>query len=131
MNPEQDEAADQSFEQRARAELRGDLDAPPPELRARLDDVVRRALEAPPRRYALRFGVPAGAVVAVVAGFLVVQHLRPPAAEPSRAADDLALLLNVDNLDLLEQMEFYQWLDRQPDVLDEALAAPAEEAQRS
>jgi hypothetical protein len=131
MNPEQDEAADHAFEQRARAELRGDLDAPPQELRARLDDVVQRALEAPPRRYALRLGVPAGAVVAVVAGFLVVQHLRPPAAEPSRAADDLALLLNVDNLDLLEQMEFYQWLDRQPDVLDEALAAPAEEAQRS
>lgn len=131
MNPEQDEAANQAFEQRARTELRGEFDAPPPELRARLDDVVRHALEAPPRRYALRFGVSAGAVVAVVAGFLVVQHVRPPAVEPSRAADDLALLLNVDNLDLLEQMEFYQWLDRQPGVLDEALAAPAEEAQRS
>jgi hypothetical protein len=130
MNPEQDEAADQAFELRARAELRDGLEATPPDLRARIDGAVQRALEAPPRRYALRFGVPAGAVVAVVAGFLVVHHIRPPAAEPSRAADDLALLLNVD-LDLLEQMEFYQWLDRQPTVLDEALAAPAEEAQRS
>jgi hypothetical protein len=131
MNPEQDEAADQAFEQRARAELRDRLAATPPELRAGLDSVVQRALETPPRRYALRFGVPAGAVVAAVAGFLIVQHVRPPVAEPSGAADDLALLLNVDNLDLLEQMEFYQWLDRQPDVLDEALAAPADEAQRS
>lgn len=131
MNPGQDEDADQAFEQRARAELRGASEPTPPELRARLDALVDRALETPPRRYGLLLGVPAGAVVAIVAGIFIFRQAQPPVTAPSRAADDLSLLLNVDNLDLLEQMEFYQWLDRQPGLLDEALAAPADQAQRS
>jgi hypothetical protein len=130
MSPEDNDAADRAFEQHARAELQREIDATAPDVRSQLDRVVDAALHAPRPSYGLRFTLPAAAI-ALVAGFFVAQQLREPAAPPSPAADDLALLLNVDNLDLLEQMEFYQWLDRQPGVLDEALAAPADEAQRS
>jgi hypothetical protein len=129
MSPEDNDAEDREFEKRARSELRREIDATPAELRTQLDRAVDTALRAPRRSYGLHFALPAAAV-ALVAGLFVAQQMRQPAAPPSPASDDLALLLNVD-LDLLEQMEFYQWLDRQPGVLDEALAAPEDEAQRS
>jgi hypothetical protein len=123
--------ADRDFEQRARAELKRGIDATPPAVRARLDAVVVRALRERPARFrAFHYALPAGAV-AIVAGILAGQQMRVPSAPPAPAADDLALLLNVDNLDLLEQMEFYQWLDRQPGVLDEVAPVPVEAAQRS
>ena len=50
---------------------------------------------------------------------------------PPISADDVALLLNVDNLDLLEQMEFYLWLDREPGVLEAAGANAPESPRRS
>ncbi len=50
---------------------------------------------------------------------------------PPIPADDVALLLNVDNLDLLEQMEFYLWLEREPGVLDAADAKASEPPRRS
>jgi hypothetical protein len=56
---------------------------------------------------------------------LVFREPAPVEKPASSTADDLALLLNVDNLDLLEQMEFYLWLDRQPGVLPEAGAEPS------
>ncbi len=133
MSATDDEEADRAFEQRARAELRRRLEQTPPELRARLDHVVDRALQEPPRRsQALRFGLSMG-VAAVIASIIVVQQMRipdAPAARPAAAADDLALLLNAD-LDLLEQMEFYQWLDQHPGAADGVATPPSDEAQRS
>lgn len=135
MSPEDDfDEGDREFEKRARLELRRGVEQTPPALRARLDQIVDRALSEPPRRhYALRYGVPIGAL-AVVASIIVAQQMRPPAAPPARsaeAADDLALLLNVDNLDLLEQMEFYRWLDQQPGAPDGDAAPQPEATQRS
>jgi hypothetical protein len=133
MSSVDDDEADRAFEQRARIELRRGLDQTPPELRARLDQVVDRALHEPPRKsHALRFGLPMG-VAAVMASIFVVQQMREtdaPPARPAAAADDLALLLNTD-LDLLEQMEFYQWLDQHPGAADGVATPTSDEAQRS
>lgn len=126
---EDDDAADRAFEVRARAELRRAIDETPPDLRVRLDRAVDRALNQPEQPRMIRFALPAGAV-ALLAGLLVMQPWRTTIAPPVTAADDFALLIDGDNLDLLEQMEFYQWLDRQPGALDEAPAAPGS-AQRS
>jgi hypothetical protein len=131
MSVEDDDAADRAFEARARAELRRGIDETPPELRAKLDRIVDRAVSQPRRRNVIRFAAPAGAgAIAIIAGLLVVQPWRSTVAPPAAAADDFALLIDGDNLDLLEQMEFYQWLDRQPGALDVAPAAPGS-AQRS
>jgi hypothetical protein len=130
MSAEEDEAADRAFEQRARAELRRGTEQTPPGVQAQLDRIVDGVLRQPPRPRIIRFALPAGAV-AIIAGIFVTQQWRSPVAPAAAtpASDDFALLLDGDNLDLLEQMEFYQWLDRQPGILDDASVSGA--AQRS
>jgi hypothetical protein len=128
MSAEDDDAADRAFEQRARADLRHGVEQTPPEVSAQLERIVARALNQPPRPRIIRFALPAGAV-AIIAGILVSQQGRPPEAPPASASDDFALLIDGDNLDLMEQMEFYRWLDRQPGILDAPDASGS--AQRS
>jgi hypothetical protein len=78
--------------------------------------------------------IPIGGVAALALVVVVAQMIKAPGAietPPPISADDVALLLNVDNLDLLEQMEFYLWLDREPGVLDAAGAKAPEAPRRS
>lgn len=124
----EDDAADREFEANARADLRGSVDRTPPDVQAQLDRIVKQALEQPPRSRVMRIAFPAAAV-AIIATVFVAQPWRKPEAPPAPASDDFALLIDGDNLDLLEQMEFYQWLDRQPGILDAAAASGS--AQRS
>lgn len=126
MSAEEDDAADRAFEQRARAELRRTNEQVPPDVRAGLDRIVERAL-LPPRPRRIGFALPVAAVAAL-AGIFVMQQRRPivaPAAATA-ASDDFVLLIDGDNLDLLEQMEFYEWLDRQPGILDESAPGSAQ-----
>lgn len=124
---------DPEFERRARADLRRMVSETSPEARRRLDEMVSGVIRDAPRRIAFRgwrVALPVGG--GVLAAALAVFMLRPadvPVEKPAASGDDLALLLNVDNLDLLEQMEFYQWLDREPGLLD--AAADSAEGQRS
>jgi hypothetical protein len=121
-----------AWEQRVRADLRRMVASTRPETRARLELLAKEAARTPgraPRTTGWRIAWPLA--VCTVAASLLIVFWRPntAATDPrARAPDDLALLLNVDNLDLLEQMEFYQWLDREPALL-ESDAKP--EAQRS
>jgi hypothetical protein len=122
--------ANDSFEERVKADLRKIVDGTSPALRARIAKVTTAAIDeaqrAAPRRW-LPTLVPVGGVAAVAVMVVALQLLKQPAA-PDKLAPippgDVALLLNVDNLDLLEQMEFYLWLDREPGVLPAADAAP-------
>lgn len=126
MNAEDDDA-DRAFEQRARAELRRGVEQTPPEVRTQLDRIIEEALRQPRRPRMIRFALPAAAV-AIIAGAFVTQQWRATRSLPPPASEDMALLLNAD-LDLLEQMEFYRWLEQQPGVLEEAAASGS--AQRS
>jgi len=128
MSADDDDAAERAFEQRARSELRRGVEETPADVAARLDQGVQLALSQPRRPRMTRFALPAGAVAAL-AIVLVTQPWRKPDAAVPAAADDFALLIDGDNLDLLEQMEFYRWLDQQPGILDDA-AVPGS-AQRS
>jgi hypothetical protein len=125
MSAEEDDAAEHAFEQRARAELRRADEQLSPEVHVELDRIVTRALVPAPR--GIGFALPAAAVV-VLAGVLVVQQWRAPDAPAAAtpASDDFALLIDGDNLDLLEQMEFYQWLDRQPGIFDDSAPGSAQ-----
>ena len=125
MSVEQDDADDRAFELRARADLKRGVDDTSPELRAKLDRIVDDALNQTRRPRMIRFALPVGAV-AVIAGLLMAQPWRSPEA-PVSAADDFALLIDGDDLDLLEQMEFYRWLDQHPGILDDkAASGPAQ-----
>jgi hypothetical protein len=114
-------------------DLRRMVDETSPPVRARLDRMVQDVLQgrAQPRdrvRTTWPVGAMAAALAAVTLGsFLAIRH-EPPAASP---ADDAALLLNVDNFELLEQMEFYLWLDRQPGILEGAARSAPLAPQRS
>lgn len=126
---------DPEFERRTRADLRRMVDETSPEIRRRLDEMVSGVMrDAPrPRRHrGWRLALPVGG--GVLAATLAAVMLRPvdtPANKPAAVqGDDLALLLNVDDLDLLEQMEFYKWLDREPGLLDPE-AADSADPQRS
>jgi hypothetical protein len=129
---------DPEFERRARADLKRMVNETSPEVRRRLDEMAAGVARAAPRRKTLRgwqVALPVGG--GVLAAALAAVFLRPPdapagktAANPAGKGEDLALLLNVDNLDLLEQMEFYQWLDREPGLLDAETTAPTD-SQRS
>ena len=132
MSPENDD-----FEQRVKADLRRIVADTSPEVRARISEMAAAAVREQ-RRPASRFRtalLPLGGVAALAVVVIAVQVLKsPPGAienPPPISADDVALLLNVDNLDLLEQMEFYLWLDREPGVLDAAGAKAPEPPRRS
>lgn len=121
-----------ALERRVRADLRRMVSSTSPDIRARLEEMATRAARTParpPRVAGWRVAWPIAACAAAASVLVVLwgPHTDPGESR-ARAADDLALLLNVDNLDLLEQMEFYQWLDREPALL-ESDAKPG--AQRS
>ena len=126
MSADEQDAAERAFEQRARAELR-DPQQTPPDVHAELDRIVQRALQPAPPPRGIGLALPAAAV-AVLVGIFMMRPWRAadaPAA-PVPASDDFALLIDGDNLDLLEQMEFYQWLDRQPGVLEQSAPGSAQ-----
>jgi negative regulator of sigma E activity len=131
MSPKENDSEAREFEARARAELRRAVAETPAQIRARLEAAVERALREQPRTSrprAWRVALPLGGIAAAAcAAILFTTRQQPaPIAQPAEAnAGDLALLLNVDNLDLLEQLEFYQWLDREPAELEDTGAPPA------
>lgn len=60
----------------------------------------------------------AGLLVAVVSGWLLLVRdgVAPPMAPALAEPDDLELLLLEDELEMLEELEFYAWLDEQPEI---------------
>ncbi|MGE0385065.1 MAG: hypothetical protein AB7Q97_10070 [Gammaproteobacteria bacterium] len=96
-------------------------------VRAALDTGVEhmpaadRTALAQARRAALAAAVPAAragwmapaAVFATAAAVLIAVGGTPPAVAPS-SVDDLELLGSTDDLDLYRDLDFVQWLDRQP-----------------
>jgi transcriptional regulator with XRE-family HTH domain len=77
-----------------------------------------------------RFLAPAAGVLvtAVLVAIVVAPLIRLPeqlADQPAArlADDDIPILLDTDNIEMLEDMEFYAWLD--DDALDDDTAAPA------
>ena len=102
------------------------LDAP---TRARLTRARARALErartptAAAGLLGARGWAAAGAAAAVTAAVaLLVWQGTPsrPGGVDVAALDDLEILLGEDELEMLEELEFYAWLEEQPE-----LAAPA------
>lgn len=124
MSDEKDSAG---FERHAKRVFDDSVAALDSATRSRLTQARFRALEAPAAaKRALGFRewlIPAGtlAAAALVAWFLVVPTAPPPAAEDVQAAalGDLEILLGEEDLEMLdEELEFYGWLEEQPEFAD-------------
>lgn len=117
----------ESIEARSRAlfeaEIRG-LDA---QTRSGLARARARAIEAAgsrgsPAWLAPSRLVPAGALAAAGLAALVLWQNpgAPPAPVETTVLNDLDLLLEDEELDLLEELEFYAWLLGQPELMESA-----------
>jgi hypothetical protein len=104
---------DEKFEQRARAAFEDSTERLDAATRSRLTQARYAALEAArakPRWLAWTWGLPAG-LAAMLAVTLLFNGRSSEAPVPS-TLDDLPIVAS-ENLDLLENVEFYAWLDDQ------------------
>jgi hypothetical protein len=125
------------FEQRLKADLQKIVAGTSPALRARISEIAAVAASAGrrPRSRRLYALIPVGGVAATLVVALTLHLHQPQSAAPAKSSaippEDIALLLDVDNLDLLEQMEFYQWVDRESGALDAEGATAPKSSRRS
>jgi hypothetical protein len=94
--------------------IRGRLAA----ARARAVERARKPRLVLPWSLSGRSLVPVGAVAtAIVAAWIVWQQpaIRAPATEPA-VLGDLEILVVEEDFDMLEDLEFYSWLDEQPEM---------------
>jgi negative regulator of sigma E activity len=122
-----DENESSDFERRAKRAFDDSVAALDAATRSRLTQARYRALEerAPrQRRGWLSALVPAGASAATALVAWLVVWPSPPASEDVHAASlsDLEILLGEEDLEMLdEELEFYGWLEEQPEFVDDSV----------
>lgn len=110
------------LETKARDAYRDSLAGMDAATRSRLTQARHRALEELPKRRAARWRwVPAGAAAAaaVVMVLLVVSpDLGFDERVANEAPDDLEILLGEDELEMIDELEFYAWIDELDELQD-------------
>ena len=116
-----DDSGGSNFERRAKRAFDDSVAALDAATRSKLTQARYRALEeqvsARDRGWRSSL-VPAGTVAATaLVAFLVVWQATPPVPVPQTAAlGDLEILLGEEDLEMLdEEIEFYGWLEEQPE----------------
>jgi len=116
-----DDNGDSKFERRTKRAFDDSVAALDAATRSKLTQARYRALEEQTSARSRGFGsslLPAGTVAATaLVAFLVVWQATPPAPVPQAAAlGDLEILLGEEDLQMLdEEIEFYGWLEEQPE----------------
>ena len=116
-----DDNGDSKFERRTKRAFDDSVAALDAATRSKLTQARYRALEeqTSARDRGFRSSLlPAGTVAATaLVAFLVVWQATPPAPVPQAAAlGDLEILLGEEDLEMLdEEIEFYGWLEEQPE----------------
>lgn len=104
------------FLEKARLALRASEDRLDAATLARLRDARERAVDAAGERAAGVFRIPnwmrAGAFATAAAAVILLAVWVDPAKQelPVRSPDELEIVLYADNMDLYEDMDFYEWL---------------------
>jgi hypothetical protein len=118
-NTQAEGAAD--FERRSKALFERSVESLDGETRSRLTQARYAAIEAAQKGSVAglrwRLWIPAGSAAAAVLAVLLVfaPGLRDSGTHGSALAfDDMDIVANDDEFDLLENVEFYSWLDTQP-----------------
>lgn len=90
-----------------------------PETAAELASARRSAILRAHAGSPVRWMLPAGATAAVVAGLIIgLPDADPdyPELVATDQADDVEILLAEESLEMIEDLEFYLWLDVEPDA---------------
>lgn len=120
MSNREREDEDNALARRSKALFDASVSGLDARVRSRLTQARHAAVEAreQQRRPWIRFvGLPAVGVATVALAVCIgiaVDFMSSRDGQPltaALAADDLALLADADNFDLIEDMEFYAWLD--------------------
>lgn len=106
-------------EEKARADYRAAISGIDPKVSERLASARRRAvLEGRPAG-PIRWMLPAGAAAAIAAGLIIgLPDADPeyPELVATDAVEDMELLLADESLEMIEELDFYLWLDVEPDA---------------
>lgn len=112
---------DELFEAKAKSLFDDSVQAIDGQTQSRLNRGRQKALAELARRPAagvLGIWAPAtGVAVAAVVAVALWSGNRPPAdIAPASSATDLEILLNEDSLEMLEELEFYSWIELDEDA---------------
>lgn len=110
-----------AFELRSKALFDSSVEQLNGSIRSRLTQARHRALAQAEGLRARRFWIPAaGLTAAALAAIVVVlpylKSERSSLPDSSVPADDIAMLLNADDMELIEDIEFYAWMDGDAEV---------------
>ena len=111
---------EQELEKRARQVFAESVEGLDGQTLSRLNQGRQRALEAAARRPALLRYAPLGGLAAALAiAVMMIQTPMPTPIEATDSASDFEILLGEDSLDMLEELEFFAWMDmEEPDADD-------------
>lgn len=111
----QDSELDSEFEQRTRAAFQTSVAGLDGRTRSRLNQARQKAIAAaaPSRQRWLRTMLPAGGLVAAAVFAFVLQFgsaHRSAQSPEALALDDLEIVSDADNVDLMQDIDFYAWM---------------------
>jgi hypothetical protein len=121
-----------ALERRAKALFDEGVDGLDARTRSRLTQARHAAVAALAQRrepFMRRWWLPAaGLATAALVAVMVVFNLNPANEQQLAAAllavEDMDILAGAENIELLEDMEFYAWLESEPDQSEETQRAP-------
>jgi hypothetical protein len=128
-----------ALERRAKALFDEGVDGLDARTRSRLTQARHAAVAALAQQrepFMRRWWLPtAGLATAALVAFIVVFNLNPAneqqLAAASLAVEDMDILSGAENIELLEDMEFYAWLESEADRSEETQRAPGIAPSRS
>lgn len=107
------------LEEKARVDYRAAISGIDPKDAARLAAARRKAMLDGRAMGPVRWMLPAGAAAAIAAGLII----GLPGSDPdypelvaTDAVEDMELLLADESLEMIEDLDFYLWLDVEPDA---------------
>ena len=93
------------------AELRRSVDTIDTATSARLARIRQQALTRAPVRKLARYALPVGLLATACMVLAFVMTLRQPQPTPNEMLDNLDLITASESLELIEDLEFYEWLE--------------------
>ena len=93
------------------AELQRSVETIDAATRARLARIRQQALTRVPIRKLNRYALPVGLLATACLVFAFVLTLRQPQPTQNEMLDNLDLITASESLELIEDLEFYEWLE--------------------